>query len=192
MQYTKITSKKHYNWLVITAIIAALVIGLGLFWWYQNEHRSAKIPSDSGTATANQDVPGSNQGGNTTTGSGASKDTDSNAPGSSLGPSIKPANPTGQFVSNHTPNLSGSPAPNTETSTCTTTPGAYCKIRFAMNGTIKSLSLQKTDANGDVVWTNWSLADVGLTKGSWTVTAIAVNGVNAASTPDATNLVVEP
>lgn len=192
MQYTK-TKNKRNPWPLMTATAVIIVVIAGIVWWRLTYQQSPKTPSNTGGSNSNQNVPGGSQnGGNTTTGSGASKDDDSNTPGSSLDPSVKPMAPTGQFVSNHSPNLSGSPAPNTETSTCTTTPGAYCKIQFTSGTLIKSLPLQRTDANGDVVWTGWSLSSVGLTEGTWTVTALAVNGSNSVSTQDATNLTVKP
>ena len=195
MQSTKYTKNKNKQslWLVAATVVAVIAIVIGIAWWRFVYQQPQKTASNSGSTSSNQHVPGGEQnGGNTTAGSGGSKDSDSNMPGSSLDPSIKPASPTGQFVSNHSPNLSGHPAPNTETSTCTTTPGAYCKIQFASAGIVKSLPLQKTDANGDVVWTSWSLASIGLTQGTWTVTAVAVNGSNSVTTQDATSLTVEP
>ncbi|MEO6513738.1 MAG: hypothetical protein ABIO22_03665 [Candidatus Saccharimonadales bacterium] len=80
--------------------------------------------------------------------------------------------PTGDFVSNHHPNLSGSPAPNTISSVCTTTPGASCTISFTKDGVTKSLPTQTTDRAGSAYW-NWKLQDINLTAGSWNITAAA-------------------
>lgn len=97
--------------------------------------------------------------------------------------------PTGSFISNHHPNLSGSPAPNTMSSVCTTTPGASCKITFTKDGITKELSWQTADANGSAYW-NWKLQDIGLTTGSWKVQAIASLNGQTKSASDAMNLVV--
>lgn len=105
------------------------------------------------------------------------------APVSTVVPDI----PTGTFVSNHHPNMSGSPAPNTETSTCTTTPGARCQIRFTHNDTILYLPSQLTDADGSTSW-SWTLQEIGLTSGTWKVAAIATNGNKTSIANDVINL----
>lgn len=102
---------------------------------------------------------------------------------------ITPLKPSGTFVSNHRPNLSGSPAPNTITSTCTTTPGAKCTIEFKNGDIVKSLPSKTADANGNVDW-SWKLQDIGLTEGVWTIVAIARIGTNTAEASDALSLVV--
>lgn len=101
----------------------------------------------------------------------------------------KPITPTGNFVSNHNPNLSGSPTPNTEESVCNTTPGAKCEIIFTKDGITKSLPAQTTDNGGAAYW-NWKLQDVGLTEGSWKVTAKATLGSQMVTADDAVPLVV--
>lgn len=97
--------------------------------------------------------------------------------------------PSGTFVSNHSPNLSGSPAPNTIQSTCNTTPGATCTISFTKDGITRQLQAQKTDAGGATYW-NWKLQDVGLTEGSWQVSATARLGAQTKTTNDALPLEV--
>jgi hypothetical protein len=97
--------------------------------------------------------------------------------------------PTGDFVSNHHPNLDGSPAPNTISSVCTTTPGATCTIAFIKDGVTKSLPAQTTDRGGSAYW-NWKLQDIGITSGSWKVEARAsLDGKNVTAS-DAMQLVV--
>jgi hypothetical protein len=97
--------------------------------------------------------------------------------------------PSGDFVSNHHPNLSGSPAPNTMTSVCNTTPGASCKIIFTKGGATKSLPDQTADPNGFTNW-DWKLQDIGLTEGTWKVQAIASLNGQTKSAADAMDLVV--
>lgn len=188
-------SNKHTpKWLIIglTAIIL-LALGGG-YWWYHNHQgktSATTIKTNNGIAKTNSNVPGSSkQSYNTNSGTTASKNHGGNYPGSPPSPTIKPASPTGDFVSNHHPNLSGSPAPNTETSSCTTTPGVQCQIRFTMNGTTIELPAQTTDGNGSTLWSNWTLQSIGLTQGTWQVTAVAINGNNEVSAQDPINLVV--
>ncbi len=99
--------------------------------------------------------------------------------------------PTGNFVSNHHPNLGGSPAPNSMTSVCNTSPGANCRISFTNGGTSKSLSAQVTDAGGATYW-NWKLQDIGLTAGDWRISATSsLNGQTLSSTDPMTLTVSE-
>lgn len=92
--------------------------------------------------------------------------------------------PTGDFVSNHHPNLDGDPAPSAITSVCTTTPGAKCQITFTKDGITKSLPNETTDRGGSAYW-NWKLSDIGLSTGMWQVKAIATLGSQTQSTTDA-------
>ncbi len=97
--------------------------------------------------------------------------------------------PFGNFVSNHRPNLSGSPAPSSLSSVCNTTPGASCTITFTKSGTNKSLPAQTADANGATYW-NWSLQDIGLMSGTWKIQANASLDGQTKSASDALDLVV--
>jgi hypothetical protein len=185
----KQTKRSNYRiWWMVLIVIA--VISLGAFWYHKKHSNTSPIVhTNNGTITANPNVPGGTNP-NPTTGSSASKDQAGNTPATAPNSGVQPATPTGQFVSNHQPNLSGSPTPNTETSTCTTTPGAECKITFTKGTVVKSLPAQNTDENGNTIWSNWNLQSVGLTAGSWQVAAVAFNGSKTASATDATTLVV--
>ena len=99
--------------------------------------------------------------------------------------------PTGNFVSNHHPNLSGSPAPNLIASSCTTTPGATCQIFFTQGQTTKSLPAEATDAGGSAFW-NWKLQDYGIGTGTWTIRAVVTLGTQTKSASDSQALVVAP
>lgn len=101
--------------------------------------------------------------------------------------------PEGNFVSNHYPNLSGSPAPNKMQSSCTTTPGATCQITFTStaDGTVRSLPAQTTDPSGTAMW-NWNLQDISLTQGTWKVQAVATLDGQTKTADDALNLEVKP
>ncbi|HLB66714.1 MAG TPA: hypothetical protein VJJ78_03935 [Candidatus Saccharimonadales bacterium] len=99
--------------------------------------------------------------------------------------------PVGNFVSNHRPNLSGSPAPNTLQSVCITTPAVNCNITFTKDNVTKSLGTKVTDNEGVAYWT-WKLQDVGLTEGTWQVKALASMSEKTKSAKDAQALVVLP
>lgn len=99
------------------------------------------------------------------------------------------SDPTGNFVSNHRPNLSGSPAPNTVTSVCTTTPGATCTIQFVQSDKTLKLEQRTTDKGGSAYW-DWKIQDIGLTSGVWKVTAVATLGAQTKTTTDAVDMVV--
>jgi hypothetical protein len=98
--------------------------------------------------------------------------------------------PSGSFVSNHKPGQNGSPTE--ESSVCLTTPGASCTITFTMNNTTKSLPAQTADSSGTAYWASWTPASVGLTAGSWKVSAVATWGTQSATTQDPVPLEVSP
>jgi hypothetical protein len=99
--------------------------------------------------------------------------------------------PTGNFVSNHHPNLSGSPAPSQMSSTCNTTPGATCQISFIKDGVVKTLPRQVTDRGGATYW-SWKLQDLSLTEGAWQIKATATLNGQMKMANDAINLEVGP
>lgn len=107
------------------------------------------------------------------------------------GQSQKLRKPSGTFVSNHEPNLSGKPAPNLIESVCVTTPSATCVITFTKDGVTKSLPEQTADAEGATYWT-WKLQDHGLTEGDWQVQAQATLGDQEESATDPIKLKVQP
>lgn len=185
-------NKEHRGrWISLSIMVIALVVVGSVFWWRRDHPAPKQIQTNSGVITANPNVPGGTNP-NPATGSSASKDQEGNNPGAKPSPSVQPATPTGQFVSNHRPNLRGTPAPNTETSACTSTPGVKCKITFTSGSTVKSLPLQQTDGNGNTLWSNWTLQSIGLTTGSWQVAAVAINGPKTATAKDITPLVIAP
>jgi len=81
--------------------------------------------------------------------------------------------PFGNFVSNHSPNLDGNPAPSSMESVCNTSPGAQCSIELTnAAGVVKTLAAQTTDANGATYW-SWDVKKAGLTVGTWKLKVIA-------------------
>lgn len=99
--------------------------------------------------------------------------------------------PSGQFVSNHHPSLSGSKEMYSESSVCNTTPGASCYITFTMGSLIKKLGAQLADTNGAVYW-DWDIKTAGLSQGTWTINAVASLNGQTLSAQDSQNLEVQP
>ena len=189
----KIKTRKNKKWIIISAIVIIVLLGgVGAYWYFS--HSTNTTQTDNGyynpsTNNPSTNVPNSNsKEGQSNTGIVSPKDQ-----GNTVTPkpdsSVTPSTPLGTFVSNHRPNLSGSPTPNTETSTCTTTPGVQCQIRFTNNNIVKSLPSQLTDSNGNTNW-SWKLQDIGLTSGSWKISAIAINGSHTSTANDSMNLEV--
>lgn len=175
MQKIKKRPEKHRSkrkWLLIAAIL--LVIAAGTFALLEATDRINLLGGDNQPETTI---------GQQTKGEPAEpKEPDTEKPGGQPGDNSKSRNetnpnqtlraPTGDFVSNHEPNLSNSPAPNTLASVCVTTPGGTCTITFEKDGIVKSLPAQTADAEGAAYW-NWKLQDHGLTEGKWRIQAKA-------------------
>ena len=99
--------------------------------------------------------------------------------------------PTGNFVSNHHPSVSGNPTPSSMQSNCVTTTGATCTIVFTKGTVVKQLPDQKTDLEGAAYW-SWNLQDIGLTAGTWKVQAKVTLGNQTKTADDAISLEVSP
>ncbi len=99
--------------------------------------------------------------------------------------------PYGNFVSNHHPNLDGQPYSNIIQSACVTTSGASCMISFTKDSVTKSLPAETTDREGAAYW-SWTLKQLGLTQGDWTIKATATLADQTKSTTDVLNLSVGP
>ena len=114
------------------------------------------------------------------------------SPASASDPTVVIQSPTGAFVSNHSPNLSGAPAPSTEESVCNGTPGATCYVQFTNNddGTVYKLPQQTLDTNGTTYW-QWDIKD-NLKQGTWHVVAFTTLGSQIKSASDARDLTVGP
>lgn len=178
------SSRKRVALFVAGGITLALLIGGAIFVLSKENKISTETPNSTNNSSQSPEdqTPTTPD----TTPDQGSKD----PPTESITPNTEtPTTPTGAFVSNHRPNLSGSPAPNSMTSTCQTSPGAACTIKFSKGGVVKSLQAQTADSNGYTVW-NWSLQDIDLTAGSWEITAVATIGKNSTSSRDVLNLEV--
>lgn len=136
------------------------------------QYTKGESPSPANTSPQSNTQPGDNK---STTGAGD--------------PNAVLLDPTGNFVSTHHISLSGASGTATLQSTCNTTPGATCQITFTKDGVVKSLPKQTTDRGGATYW-NWKLQDIGLSEGSWQVTAIAALGSQSKNANDALALEV--
>ncbi|HSX36462.1 MAG TPA: hypothetical protein VLH84_06035 [Patescibacteria group bacterium] len=169
----------------LAGIVAILELTNTTHWFH---HKSAKF-TPSPTANANTKGAGavsqpgdgssssSNSSSQTTT--GTSKDQQSG-----VDPNTPLQAPTGVFVSSHHVDPGSSMQ-----SVCNTTSGAKCSISFTKDGVTKSLAAQTTDAGGSTYWP-WQPKDIGLTPGSWTITATATLGSQTKTASDASPLEV--
>lgn len=166
--------------------LAALICILGVLAVVHFTHREATSASSYTKGESSPNSPSSTNPSKTN----GQISTSSQAPSSNNGTAQTLLAPTGNFVSNHHPNLSGSPAPNTITSVCSSTPGATCVITFTKDGVTKSLGAKIIDAGGSAYWLNWNLQSIGLTTGSWNVKATASLNGQSKSASDAMPLEV--
>ncbi len=148
---------------------------------------STAVPSEKPVETETKDAPAPSDNESTVTNGPKEGDASSEAQPSGS----PPITPFGNFVSNHSPNLDGNPAPSSVDSVCNTTPGTTCMIEFTnQNGVVKSLQPQKTDSNGATYW-NWDVDKAGFTVGTWKIKVTAtLNGQT--STAEDINLEVGP
>ncbi len=184
---------------VTIAIVLLLLLLITTAWYVlvkrshsTNQQKSPTIKTQNGgRATSDQNVPSETHVATPGTSSIIPTGKDETSTTSNIDSNTTPSAPIGAFVSNHKPNLGGTPTPNSIVSSCTTTPGAWCKISFSKAGVVKSLPSQQTDSNGNTTW-NWTLQNLGLSEGSWKITATAINGSLSSSSSDAMDMAVQP
>lgn len=168
------SNRKRKTFVAIVCVIVIILLAAATYYYLKQKDESYRAKQYGSSQTnPGKDTPIAS--GNNHTGSASNSRGASNAPATSSDSSVTPTVPTGTFVSNHHPNLSGQPAPNLESSTCTTTPGVACQIKFTSGDVVKVLEPQTTNEDGNTSWT-WRLGDIGLTVGEWKVTAVATNG----------------
>lgn len=183
------TTNPNKKTAIIIAALALVLIVAGIV--YAMDQRNKQYATEQyGTPDTNpsSDTPNSDKDQNSSSPSISNDKT----PTEPTTPSndITPSTPIGTFVSNHRPNLDGSPRPNIINSTCTTTPGVTCYIRFTKGSEVKTLLPQTTDGSGNTAWT-WNINDIGLSVGDWQIEAVAKNGSKEAVAKDPTPLMVE-
>lgn len=169
--------------ILIICIILALLVGSTIYYAHKRSPTvKTIIPSQTPTqpSTSNSLTNSANQ-----ANSASSEKTIPTNAQSVLGV------PTGTFVSNHQPSLSGSPSSKQEQSTCNTSPGATCDIEFSKNGITKALGAKTADSSGAVYWT-WNIQDSGLTAGPWKITAKASLNGQTKTAEDSLELNIQP
>lgn len=190
-QKTKRVQKSFFRgWPLAVASVTVILVALAIFLYANQDDE----PKGSTATTANSETKGepptekpvdtSNPSNPSQTPSTNDKD---QAPSTAVATNLKePSDST--FVSNHNPKLSAGLALD---SVCNTSPGATCKIIFTKDGVSKSLPDKIADSGGSAYWT-WTLSDVGLTAGTWKVTATATLGTQTKTAADAQALEVSP
>lgn len=162
--------------LFVVGAVALVIVGVAGTAVYANTHKPQPVPkpivinpshtNPNATVTA---TPDPNVGGGPGNGSG----TTVNSP-------VYP--PYGSLVSNFSPKLTSS-----EQSTCNTNPGATCYISFTKDGVTKSLAIKDVasspkEAQAFATW-SWTPQEIGLTPGTWQITATAgMNGQQRTTT----------
>lgn len=193
-QNATIPKKGNYKRILIV-LFCVLLLGVGVVTALELSNRinlfNKGIPENSTqsefTKGETSPEPGSNN-------SGSDTGEDENAPQPSKNEgspepasgSVAPTAPEGNFVNTHTVSLRSSAR---MTSTCNTTPGATCSISFKKDGITKTLQAKEVDSGGAAYW-NWTLSELGLTEGEWTIVAEARNGSSSVTSLDALNLKV--
>lgn len=176
----------HKKYWISALLVAVIAVGGAKLFNVGPFHKTSAVVTSGPSFNAKGEPKSPSSSASQRQSSSGSSGTDSSPKGTS---SLTLFTPSGDFVSNHHPNLSGSPAPNTMTSVCNTTPGATCKITFTMDGITKQLPSKTADSNGTAYW-SWKLQEIGLTAGSWKVQAIASLNGNTKTATDALDLVV--
>lgn len=139
----------------------------------KGEPAATPVPAPRGNSSSTSD--------NSTSGASQPGDNKSNSDSDSQ---VTLASPTGDFVSAHHIKLDSQIS-----SVCNTTTAASCTIKFESNGVTKSLKLQTADRGGSTYW-DWKAKDIGLTPGTWQISAVATLGSQMKTTADATTLEV--
>jgi hypothetical protein len=174
------------KWMFVVAALVIVAAGAGVWAATRPTKKDIVTGKPAGTFTANADSKGEPaKDSGTTPGTSQNTDSGDKTPGGDTSGTTN-ANlvaPYGNFISNHKPNLDGSPAPSSEQSVCNTTVGATCQIIFTKDGVTKTLSAQTADGGGATYW-EWTLQQVGLTPGTWKVTAKATLGSQTKTTDD--------
>ena len=177
---------------VVLAISAlALLIAMGIIY-VKYQHKTTPgnpVTIHEATPPKSTNTESSNRPPTVTSGSSSPGKTPTSGETISIG--SPPLAPSGTFVSNHTPNLSGTPAPSSEESVCNGTPGANCYIQFtnSSDGSIFKLLSKVIDDSGSAYW-QWDVNTNGLRPGTWQITAVSILGSQSATAKDSRDLTV--
>jgi hypothetical protein len=178
----RVKRTKSYRWPIIILIIIFITIGSILIYRTHKNNTTKKVANIS---TASHSTPTTKQDTGTLSTPIVSQPVQSS-------PTAPPESPSGSFVSSYQITQNGQ-----ETSYCNSTPGANCIITFTSNGVSKSLASTavatsgKNDQVAFASWT-WHPSDIGLTPGSWGVSATATLNGQSVTTQSTYQLVVSP
>lgn len=184
---TGIVSKLGKKGVAIMLIAVLVIAGGGTYLLKHKNTETIKVTSTHSATTKKKSQTGSSDSSSTSNTVNASSDLAKSPPPAS----VNLTKPYGTFVSNHHPNLSGSPAPSTEESVCQTAPGATCYIQFTKGTSVKKLPAAKADSSGIVTW-DWDVKQTGFSAGSWTIQAVASLSGKTMTAQDSMNLEVQP
>lgn len=182
---------------LVVASLLALLFGLlafgeltdRTFLLHDREATSGVIPTM-------EPKPSDNENGDADNGNAdPAKQLDNPKQGSSAAPNPSggsaPVAPSGNFVSNHSPNLDGKPAPSSVQSICNTTPGATCYLEFRKGSIVKTLPTKAVGNSGSVSW-DWDVNEAGFTEGNWEIKAVASLNNKTSEAKDSLPLKVGP
>lgn len=184
ISYALKKSKKRHSWLALCSMVVGVLVILSSayylystgrlpFWHKNTSTHITGSPYTKGEAV----IPSGKTSGAGTSDTGRST-SDTNVSPNDTSPPITGTllAPWGTFA-----NVYKTRPGDEMESTCNTTPGATCQIVFTNGSITKSLDAETTDAGGAVYWA-WTPAGVGLTPGTWHITAKAILGTQTKTT----------
>jgi hypothetical protein len=179
---------------LVGGVLAALELTDATYLFHDRKAVSGVIPSKSDKKDSSENKNDNNniEGNEQTPAPSQENPKQGDTPTSPPPAGAPPITPTGNFVSNHHPNLDGAPALSSVQSVCNTTAGAECFISFTNPaGIVKTLPVQKTDSNGATYW-NWDVRQAGFTVGTWKIKITATLNGQTQSAEDVQSLEVGP
>lgn len=185
-------SRSNHRALITVLVLIVLLVGAVVLIKYTHKSpvaTSSLTTSDTSSPTTSPTTTASTSSSGGTSGTGSSTSASSTT-------APLPVSPNGSFVSSYQVGVD-----QEEQSTCNTTVGATCTIVFTSGDVTKSLTptvvttsdSAKDDNSGAsfASWT-WQPSTIGLTPGSWTVTATATLNGQSLSTKSNQLLEVSP
>jgi predicted permease len=158
---------------IAVVIVAGLIVsGLFIIGVLKIDKKNKSTHQVTGSSYTKGIVTQPSSNSSTSTPSTASVNSDSTKDAGANTNNVDLLTPSGTFA-----NVYNASQDEEMSSTCNTTPGASCQIFFTDGSITKSLPLKQTDKGGAAYWA-WkpSDGDVGLTPGTWQITATATAG----------------
>jgi len=177
--------------LALAAVLAVLELTNTTHLFHKNSPTKPAVSAGQSTKGEKTATTNSSQQNSGTPASTPSGSANTSQPGDTKSNTVTTADlitPFGNFVSAH----ANVPSSTALSSVCNTTVGATCKIAFTSGTLTRYLSSETTDSGGSAYWPSWTPNSIGLTPGTWQVSAVAtLNGQTKTGT-DATNLEIKP